>query len=88
MYTGQKSSEGPLSPTKAADGTDPKGVEGAYFCWRLMRDERENYDAWLGLIIGEGITGHKTVEWVCSADGGVETVNHTPEELVVINESR
>ncbi len=52
------------------------------------RDPTENYDAWLGLIIGEGITGHKTVEWVCSADGAVEEVNHTPAELVVINENR
>ena len=30
------------------------------------RSEDENYDAWLGLIIGEGLSGHKTVQWVCS----------------------
>ena len=52
------------------------------------RDPTENYDGWLGLIIGEGITGHKTVEWVCSADGSVEEVNHTPEELELVNENR
>jgi hypothetical protein len=54
------------------------------------RNERENYDAWLGLIIGEPTNGtHKTVQWVCSdGRGDVETVNHTPEELWVVNESR
>jgi hypothetical protein len=52
------------------------------------RDPTENYDAWLGLIIGYGLNGHKTVQWVCSADGAVEEVNHAPAELRVINENR
>jgi len=53
------------------------------------RDPTENFNAWLGLIIGEPTNGeHKTVEWVCAGDGAVETVNHTPEELVLINEGR
>jgi hypothetical protein len=52
------------------------------------RTEEENYDAWLGLIIGYGLSGHKTVQWVCSADGEVEEVNHTPQELVLLNENR
>ena len=55
----------------------------------LPRTEDENYDAWLGLIVGEPFTGHhKTVEWICSADGAIETVNHSPEELVLVNENR
>ena len=53
------------------------------------RHENENYDGWLGLIVGEPTDGeHKTVEWVCSADGAVETVNHLPEELVLVNANR
>ena len=53
------------------------------------RHEGENYDGWLGLIIGEPTDGeHKRVEWVCSADGAVETVNHLPEELVLVNANR
>ena len=53
------------------------------------RNERENYDEWLGLIVGEPTDGErKRVEWVCSADGAVETVNHPPEELVLVSESR
>jgi|TARA_R110001599_G_scaffold274043_1_gene475237 hypothetical protein len=53
------------------------------------RNERENYDTWLGLIIGEPTAGeHKAVQWVCSADGAVETVNHMPEELVLVNATR
>ena len=38
------------------------------------RTEDENYDAWLGLIIG--------------GRGDVEEVNHTPQELVLVNENR
>ena len=55
------------------------------------RNERENYDEWLGLIIGEAERPAVTVavQWVCSdGRGAVETVNHTPEELWVVNESR
>ena len=53
------------------------------------RDASENFDAWLGLIVGELTNGeYKKVEWVCAADGAVETVSHKPEELVVLNESR
>jgi hypothetical protein len=52
------------------------------------RTEDENYDAWLGLIIGYGLSGHKTVQWVCSSDGAVEEVNHSSEELVLVNENR
>jgi len=53
------------------------------------RSKEENYDAWLGLIIGEGLSGGKTVQWVCS-DGrdDVEEVTHSAQELVVINENR
>ena len=53
------------------------------------RHENENYDGWLGLIVAEPTDGeHKRVEWVCSADGAVETVNHLPEELVLVNANR
>ena len=53
------------------------------------RHENENYDGWLGLIVGEPTDGdHTTVEGVCSADGAVETVNHLPEELVLVNANR
>ena len=53
------------------------------------RHENENYDGWRGRIVGEPTDGeHKTVEWVCSADGAVETVNHLPEELVLVNANR
>ena len=49
----------------------------------------ENFNAWLGLIIGEPTDGeHKAVEWVCSANGAVETVNHLPEELVLVSGNR
>ena len=51
------------------------------------RHERENYDEWLGLIVGEAFMA-KTVEWVNCADGTVETVNHSPEELVLVSENR
>ena len=53
----------------------------------LPRNERENYDEWLGLIIGAPPLA-RTVEWVNSTDGTVETVNHPPEELVLVNENR
>ena len=54
------------------------------------RSEWENYDEWLGLIIGEPASGVTVaVQWVCSdGRGAVETVNHTLEELWVVNESR
>jgi len=55
------------------------------------RNERENYDAWLGLIIGEAERPAVTVavRWVCSdGRGDVEEVNHTPQELVLVNENR
>ncbi len=53
------------------------------------RDPGENYDAWLGLIIGESYSGQHTVQWVCSdGRGDVEEVNHTPQELEVISENR
>ena len=52
------------------------------------RTQDENYDAWLGLIIGYGLSGHKTVQWVCSADGAVQEVNHSPQELELVNEDR
>ena len=53
------------------------------------RTEDENYDAWLGLIIGEGPVGGKTVQWVCSdGRGDVEAVNHSAQELVLVNENR
>lgn len=53
------------------------------------RDATENFNAWLGLIIGEPTDGeHKAVEWVCSANGAVETVNHLPEELVLVSGNR
>ena len=51
------------------------------------RNERENYDEWLGLIVGDPPLA-KTVEWVNCADGTVEKVNHSPQELEVISESR
>ena len=51
------------------------------------RNERENYDEWLGLIVGEPPLA-KTVEWVCSADGRVEIVNHSPADLEVVSEDR
>ena len=54
----------------------------------LPRNEWENYDEWLGLIIGEPPLA-KTVQWVCSdGRGDVQEVNHSPEELEVISESR
>ena len=54
------------------------------------RNERENYDEWLGLIVGEPTDGeHKTVQWICSdGRGAVEEVNHSPEELVLVNANR
>ena len=54
------------------------------------RNERENYDEWLGLIIGEPAIGVTVaVQWVCSdGRGDVERVNHTPEELVLVNGNR
>jgi len=53
------------------------------------RNERENYDEWLGLIIGYGMSGQHTVQWICSdGRGHVEEVNHTPQELELVNESR
>ncbi len=51
------------------------------------RNERENYDEWLGLIIAEPPFA-KTVAWANSTDGTVEIVNHPPVELVLVNESR
>ena len=57
----------------------------------LPRNERENYDEWLGLIIGEAERPAVTVavQWVCSdGRGAVEIVNHIPEELVMLNEGR
>ena len=52
------------------------------------RHEGENYDGWLGLIIGEPPLA-KTVHWVCSdGRGGVEKVNHSPDELEVVSENR
>ena len=56
----------------------------------LPRNERENYDEWLGLIIGEPAIGVTVaVQWVCSdGRGAVEIVNHIPEELVMLNEGR
>jgi len=52
------------------------------------RNERENYDEWLGLIIAEPPLA-KTVQWICSdGRGHVEEVNHSPEELVLVNENR
>ena len=51
------------------------------------RNQRENYDEWLGLIIAEPRFA-KTVEWVNSTDGTVEIVNHSPEELVLVSENR
>ena len=53
------------------------------------RDPTENFNAWLGLIIGESYSGQHTVHWVCSdGRGDVEEVNHTPQELEVISENR
>ena len=53
------------------------------------RTEDENYDSWLGLIIDRGPFGQHTVQWVCSdGRGDVEEINHTPEELVLVNENR
>ena len=55
------------------------------------RSEWENYDEWLGLIIGEAERPAVTVavQWVCSdGRGAVEVVNHTAKELVLVNESR
>ena len=54
------------------------------------RSEDENYDEWLGLVIGEPAIGVTVaVQWVCSDGRGcVEKVNHTPEELVLVNENR
>ena len=55
----------------------------------IIITEDENYDAWLGLIIGENFSGQHTVQWVCSdGRGDVEEVNHTPQELVLVNEDR
>ena len=52
------------------------------------RNERENYDEWLGLIIAEPPLA-KTVQWTCSdGRGTVEKVNHSPEELVLVYEDR
>ena len=55
------------------------------------RSPEENFDAWLGIIIGELPTNreYKTVQWVNSEDGGaVETVNHKAKDLMVLNENR
>ena len=55
------------------------------------RSPEENYDAWLGLIIGEFPPSgeYKTVQWINSEDGGEShTVNHKAKELWVINENR
>ncbi len=54
------------------------------------RNDRENYDAWLGIIIDEPDHGdHVVVQWACS-DGrsAVEIVNHMTKELELISESR
>mgnify|MGYP004007157151 FL=1 len=51
------------------------------------RNEWEHYDEWLGLVISAPPLG-RTVEWVNSDDGRVERVNHSPEELVLVNENR
>ena len=55
------------------------------------RNERENYDEWLGLIVSKAKRPAVTVavQWVCS-DGrdAVEIVNHVAKELVLVNENR
>ncbi len=54
------------------------------------RNECENYDEWLGLVVGEPAHGdHVAVQWVCSdGRGAVEIVNHMAKELVLVNENR
>ena len=55
------------------------------------RNPEENYDAWLGLIIGElpPRGEYKTVQWVNAEDGGEShTVNHKVKDLIKLNENR
>ena len=55
------------------------------------RNERENYDSWLGIIISElpGDPEYKKVQWVNSEDrNALETVTHKAKDLVVISENR
>ena len=55
------------------------------------RSEWENYDEWLGLIIGEAERPAVTVavQWVCSdGQGAVEIVNHMAKELVLVSGNR
>ena len=55
------------------------------------RNERENYDSWLGIIIEEipGFAEYKMVQWVNSEDrNALETVSHKAKDLWVINEDR
>jgi len=52
------------------------------------RSPEESYDDWLGLIIAEPPLA-KTVQWIyCRVGSETETVNHSPEELVLVNENR
>jgi hypothetical protein len=55
------------------------------------RSKDENYDAWLGLIIGELPPSgeYKTVQWVSAEDGGEShRVNHKVKDLMVLNANR
>jgi len=53
-------------------------------------NEGDNYEDWLGLIIGEPAASTMAVRWVCSNGRHrmVEIVNHSSEELVLVNENR
>ena len=58
---------------------------------RPRADHDENFESWLGIIIGElpGTAEYKKVQWVNSEDrNALETVNHKAKDLVVISENR
>ena len=51
----------------------------------------ENYDNWLGIIIGElpGPAEYKKVQWVnCEDRNALETINHKAKDLFKLNENR
>ena len=55
------------------------------------RNGGENYDNWLGIIIGElpGTAEYKKVQWVNSEDhNALEIVSHEAKDLVLVNENR
>ena len=48
------------------------------------------FESWLGIIIRElpGNAYYKTVQWVNSETGRLETSSHKPKDLRIVNENR